>query len=517
MWIAEDTGVVERDRKDLAHKCSGAPSSEFCSEKFLKGPGSSSCTFEDRQLDYGGSYKQDGRYKIGRVGGSDKNVVRLCAVQTDHCYSRASGRSAECGGRSGESGLQGLEQLAAEPPDFLQSVTSLGTVRDRPVCRSVELSDGPVHKLETGPGGRSGGCVSGKLALSGGICFSTVCHDRSLFSEGGSGPSNVGGVNTYLEHSTVVPEVTEHGDSESDSVASTAGYVELAADGDASSGGERVPRTSGMENFRQRAAATGLSKNAASLVVGAWQGGTQSAYNSAWTKWVGWCGPRQIDPFDALVADVVNFLSWMFDAGFEHSTINGHRSAISAYHPMIAGVKVGQHDLVVRVMDGVFNGRPPKPRYAETWDVAQVLDHIRGLGENSVMSIAVLTHKTAMLMALCSACRGSELRAADIGFMVDSGTEVRFEIAALTKSKRVSNPHFSIVFEQYPKEPVLDVVATIRTYVKRTEEWREPGSGRSQLFLATVKPHRPVATCTVARWLKTLMGDAGVYKAHQCV
>ena len=276
--------------------------------------------------------------------------------------------------------------MAFEPPDYLQSVTSLGAVRDRPVCRSVELSDGPVHKLETGPGGRSGGCVSGKLALSGGIWFSTVCHDRSLFSEGGSGPSNVGGVNTYLEHSTVVPEVTEHGDSESDSVASTAGYVELAADGDASSGGERVPRTSGMENFRQRATATGLSKNAASLVVGAWRGGTQSAYNSAWTKWVGWCGLRQIDPFDALVADVVNFLSWMFDAGFEHSTINGHRSAISAY-------KVGQHDLVVRVMDGVFNGRPPKPRYTETWDVAQVLDHIR---QQTLVSWWILEQRYAL-------------------------------------------------------------------------------------------------------------------------
>ena len=47
------------------------------------------------------------------------------------------------------------------PQIFLQSITSLGTVQDRPVCRSVELSDAPVHKFETGPGGRSSGCVSG--------------------------------------------------------------------------------------------------------------------------------------------------------------------------------------------------------------------------------------------------------------------------------------------------------------------------------------------------------------------
>ena len=100
-------------------------------------------------------------------------------------------------------------------------------------------------------------------------------------------------------------------------------------------------------------------------------------------------------------------------------------------------------------MDGVFNGRLPQPRYIDTWDVSQVLEHIRGLGENSVMNITVLTHKTTMLMALCSACRGSELRAADIGLMVDAGTECRFEIVALTKTKRAGKPKFSLGFEQY--------------------------------------------------------------------
>ena len=74
--------------------------------------------------------------------------------------------------------------------------------------------------------------------------------------------------------------------------------------------------------------------------------------------------------------------SWMFDVGYEHYTINSHRSAISAYHPKIGGIKVGQHDLVIRVMDGVFNGRLPQPRYIDTWDVGQVLEHIQGLGEN---------------------------------------------------------------------------------------------------------------------------------------
>ena len=124
-----------------------------------------------------------------------------------------------------------------------------------------------------------------------------------------------------------------------------------------------------------------------------------------------------------------------------------------------------------------------------------------------------------MLMALCSACRGSELRAADIGLMVDAGPEFCFEIVALTKTKkRAVKSKFSLVFEQYSQEPVLDVVSAIRTYVARTEQWRPPASGKLQLFFTTAKPHGPVVTCTVARWLMVLMGDAGIdtsiYKAH---
>ena len=118
-----------------------------------------------------------------------------------------------------------------------------------------------------------------------------------------------------MAHTALVPTLAEHGNSESDSVASTTGYVDVSAAGGTSLGVKWDFKPSGVENFRRRAAATGISENAAALVVGAWRGGTQTAYNSSWTKWVGWCGQRQIDPFNAAVADVVNFLSWMFDEG----------------------------------------------------------------------------------------------------------------------------------------------------------------------------------------------------------
>ena len=104
--------------------------------------------------------------------------------------------------------------------------------------------------------------------------------------------------------------------------------------------------------------------------------GTQSAYNSPWGKWVGWCGPRKISPFPASVADITNFLADMIENGMEYSTINVYRSALSAYHPEIQGHKVGQHPLVVQFMKGAFYMNPPKPRYSTTCSVDKVLNHI---------------------------------------------------------------------------------------------------------------------------------------------
>jgi hypothetical protein len=144
--------------------------------------------------------------------------------------------------------------------------------------------------------------------------------------------------------------------------------------------------------------------------------------------------------------------------------------------------------------------------------VKQILDHIIQIGDNDTMNMVALTHKTAMLMALVSACRGSELQAADIGAFVDSGDKLEFKIGKLTKSKRPNKPHFSLVFRQYMEVPELDVINTIRTYMNRTEHWRglKTNKPKLQLFLATIKPHNPVATCTIARWLKLLLAECGV-------
>ena len=56
-------------------------------------------------------------------------------------------------------------------------------------------------------------------------------------------------------------------------------------------------------------------------------------------------------------------------------------------------------------------------------------------------------------------------------------------------------------------------------YEERTKSFRDQGdTERSKLFLAVVKPHKPINSSTMARWLRSLLGKAGIdtniFKAH---
>ena len=53
----------------------------------------------------------------------------------------------------------------------------------------------------------------------------------------------------------------------------------------------------------------------------------------------------------------------------------------------------------------------------------------------------------------------------------------------------------------------------VKAYAARTKEARRKvssGLEPSQLFLGITKPYKPVQSCTIARWVKTTLGRAGI-------
>jgi hypothetical protein len=63
-----------------------------------------------------------------------------------------------------------------------------------------------------------------------------------------------------------------------------------------------------------------------------------------------WCLEREVDPFSAPLAFVLDFLAWMHFKGYEYRTINVHRSAISSVLPYIDGLPIGQLPFVKQLL-----------------------------------------------------------------------------------------------------------------------------------------------------------------------
>ena len=97
----------------------------------------------------------------------------------------------------------------------------------------------------------------------------------------------------------------------------------------------------------------------------------------------------------------MDFLAEMLELGFEYSTINTHRSTISAFHGLIEQCPVGKYPKICKLITSVYNKMPPKPRDCFVWDTETVLRYLRSLPINKILSIKMLTLKLIMLIALC--------------------------------------------------------------------------------------------------------------------
>ena len=74
----------------------------------------------------------------------------------------------------------------------------------------------------------------------------------------------------------------------------------------------------------------------------------------------------------------------------------------------VEGFPVGQYP-VVRLLKSAYIQWTPKTRYSQTWDVTQMLAHLRSLGGNETLSLKLLIQKLATLLALVLGHRSSDL------------------------------------------------------------------------------------------------------------
>ncbi|MEO0684124.1 MAG: hypothetical protein AAFY76_03515 [Cyanobacteria bacterium J06649_11] len=367
-WGAACQGMSTGGSMDLAgsqesYKYTRTEGSTVSHSNLCSYMGTSSNTSTIRQHHSSGLFNENGRDK---EFGSDKfksGNLELFIEQTDHDYFRIPPRYPECDSGQGVSSDERFQRVEIEQENFSQDCLMFRVAGDRSVRVKSVASASSLHFLETGPIQSQYGCLSKQMEIQTKLCIPTVLSDREGFRESSERSKLFNTNHPRVASATLVSQTTtdECGMSNLTPKVLKTPYKSF---GESSSPDRKqYLKISGLAGFRENLETKGISKAASDLISSSRRPGTISHYESSWRKWVCWCNRKKVSPTKCDIKFILDFLASLFEEGLQYSAICSYRSAVSAYHEVCDGVAVGKHPLVSSLITGIFNCRPPKPKY----------------------------------------------------------------------------------------------------------------------------------------------------------
>ena len=74
------------------------------------------------------------------------------------------------------------------------------------------------------------------------------------------------------------------------------------------------------------------------------------------------------------------------------------------------------------------------------------------------------------------------------------------------------------MYGRFVSSPSIRPVSTLQEYEKKTSHMRCQSGDSKPLFISYCKPHKPVSSSTIARWVKSMLAAVGIditqFKAH---
>ncbi len=304
--------------------------------------------------------------------------------------------------------LAGQIRLDFRPGVILHDQQLLGSLRYRSLCNQILYSPSAFCQLASRSNGGRDGCFPAGLEYFHRVCTPTLVPNFSGSVQGSSTNGNIGARCSTMANASLVPSTASnayrhsHPASPAARDSGTISQLRLPHN-------EQSTSTNRLQGLRMRFKAEGIPEEAIDLILASWRTKTEANYEFAWRKWQTWCSSENTNPFAADLSVILGFLAKEFQDGKQYRSLNCYRSAISSAHLPIEGFPVGKHPLVCRLLKGVYNLRPPLPRYDCTWEVTKVTSFLQALGDNKQMTLKDLTQKLAMLLSMVLAHRSSGL------------------------------------------------------------------------------------------------------------
>ena len=127
----------------------------------------------------------------------------------------------------------------------------------------------------------------------------------------------------------------------------------------------------------------------------------------------------------------------------------------------------------------------------------------------------MLTLENVFLLAITRPSRSADLSQLDTSRMRSGVNSVSFIPSTLAKQSRQGKPTEPFFFPSLPQNPILCPVRTLSVYLDKTNQVQ---GSETKIFLSFIKPHKAVTSSTIARWLRTILKQAGInteiFSAH---
>ena len=194
--------------------------------------------------------------------------------------------------------------------------------------------------------------------------------------------------------------------SATDSIAQNSGSVQTSLQSQQSTSSSAKTSVADMQVIRRSLESKSIYGKSADIILSSWRTGTQKQYTTHINKWLKSCGEKQVDPLYPSIADIISFLTGLYEQDLSYSSLNTAQSALSSMIT-IDSMALGSHPIVARFLKGVYNLRPPMPRYKQMilWDVSVVLQYLKTLHPLRSLTLKDLTHKLVMLISITTAQR----------------------------------------------------------------------------------------------------------------
>ena len=204
-------------------------------------------------------------------------------------------------------------------------------------------------------------------------------------------------------------------------------------------------------SFQER----GLPQETIDILCKGWRDSTHKQYTSYVKRWSSFCSEHNAEETQSSVEFILKFFTHLFDKGYSYSAINTTKSALLTFVKVNNKYSWNTDPLIVRFFKGVFNLKPPTPKYSFSWDVDIVLNYLSKAYPLSDISLKDLTLKAITLIALTSGSRAQSLHLMSTDCMDKNNCRFQFFFKQPLKTSKAGTPHHLIEIRKFENNPKL--------------------------------------------------------------